>query len=185
MSPGLTLVHFARCWARVLADDLGDHKVYVRFAVVPSGRLRVAELRVVASDGVGAEMLRRVPLGRVEAMVNSPELADAVRADVEAATKVERDIGPAGEQEDHEEAEVSVKRRTRRDLKLRIPDARRRPDDFYRQVAVTMATASQTTRSAAEAVAAANEVPVTTVHRWMKEARRRGVAGPARGSERA
>lgn len=186
MTEGLTLAHFLHCWAAVGSPDLDDYagRAYVRFAVSSSGRLVVAELRVVAPDGVSAEMLRRVPLGRIEAMVNSPELADAIRGDVEAASETEREIGPgAGELKDHEEMEVHVRRRTRRDLKLRIPSERRRPDEFYRQVAVAYATAAQTTRGAAQAVAAANDVPVSTVHRWMKEARRRGVAGAARGSE--
>lgn len=181
------LVYFARCWARVMPAELdayADHEVYVRFGVAESGRLDVVELRVVAPAGVAAELLRRVPLGRIESMANSPEQADAIRASVEAASEVERTIGPAGDLADHEEMSVSMERRTRRGLKLRIPSGPRRPDDFYRQVAVAYATAARTTRGAAEAIAAANDVPVTTVHRWMKEARRRGVAGPARRSER-
>ncbi len=56
-------------------------------------------------------------------------------------------------------------------------------DDFYRRVAASYsALARQVTRPAAE-LAEANDLPVTTVHTWVKEARRCGSSRPD-GKER-
>jgi hypothetical protein len=67
-----------------------------------------------------------------------------------------------------------------RSLRLTIPPGRRRPDDFYRRVAelFTWLTSSGRSTSPAADIAAANDVPVSTVHRWIKEARTRGVLAP-------
>lgn len=53
---------------------------------------------------------------------------------------------------------------------------RSKPDAFYRQVAhLHTALRAAGERGPAKVIAEANKVPVSTVHRWMKEARRRGV----------
>lgn len=70
-------------------------------------------------------------------------------------------------------------------FKVAIPDGRKRPDSFYEQVAArwTILTITRPTARPAHVLAEANDVPVTTVHRWIKEARRRGILGPGqRGS---
>ena len=69
-------------------------------------------------------------------------------------------------------------------LKIEIPDERRRSDDFYLQVAGAFSVASAMGQRPAVRIADANGVPVSTVHRWVKEARRRGVMGPARSPQR-
>jgi hypothetical protein len=57
-------------------------------------------------------------------------------------------------------------------------------DDFYRFVGeVYGKAATVSTRPAAE-LAKAWEVPVTTVHRWIREARRRGHLPPAEPGRR-
>lgn len=65
-------------------------------------------------------------------------------------------------------------------LKLRIPTDRKRPDSFYRQVAERFQWLAERGSQPAKELAAANDVPVTTVHRWIKEARRRGILPPVR-----
>lgn len=54
------------------------------------------------------------------------------------------------------------------------------PDGFYRRVADEYTTLTMATRSPAKVIAAQVGVPVTTVHRWIREARSRGFLGPAR-----
>jgi hypothetical protein len=74
---------------------------------------------------------------------------------------------------------------TRRDLRvpqrLRVPEGRRLSDDFYQRVADLYSWCARWSVAPAPALAAANEnVPVSTVHAWIKEARRRGLLAPAR-----
>jgi hypothetical protein len=60
-------------------------------------------------------------------------------------------------------------------MKLDIPADRRKPDDFYRTVADLYQWLSARVSRPAEEIADANGVPSTTVHRWIKEARHRGI----------
>jgi hypothetical protein len=60
-------------------------------------------------------------------------------------------------------------------LVLDIPEGPRRPDSFYVDVANLYRRVAVRARRPAEELATANGVPVTTVHRWVKEARRRGL----------
>lgn len=64
-------------------------------------------------------------------------------------------------------------------LVLRLPDRKPYDDDFYKAVASTYSTAAARFRGPARALAAANDVPTTTVHRWVREARARGFLGKA------
>jgi hypothetical protein len=48
-------------------------------------------------------------------------------------------------------------------------------EDFYREVVQIYAGLASQVRDPAARIADANGVPVTTVHRWVKEARRRGL----------
>jgi hypothetical protein len=61
-----------------------------------------------------------------------------------------------------------------------IERTRGRPDGFYRDVAdVYLELASGSPRPASD-IAARHGVPVSTAHRWVKEARRRGFLPPGR-----
>jgi hypothetical protein len=75
-----------------------------------------------------------------------------------------------------------VKKWRRQILTLRIPTGLKKPDAFYQRVGelYTM-LADAGSRRPAQEIADANEgVEVTTVHRWIKEARRRGLLGSGR-----
>ncbi len=65
-------------------------------------------------------------------------------------------------------------------LKVKIPAEQRKPDSFYEQVAArwTVVHVIWGSKNPAKKLAEANDVPVSTVHRWVKEARRRGILGP-------
>ena len=60
---------------------------------------------------------------------------------------------------------------------------RRRPDAFYRAVADAYRVRASASRSPAAEIAEGLGVPVTTVHRWVKEARRRGFLHPGRSGK--
>jgi hypothetical protein len=62
-----------------------------------------------------------------------------------------------------------------RDFKLKVPGGRKRPDSFYRRVAELYTLAAAHNAGPAVLLAKANGVPVTTVHRWIREARARGI----------
>ena len=68
-------------------------------------------------------------------------------------------------------------------LKLRVPEGGKKPDSFYEQLAarwtwLTITRPRGGRHRPASELAEANGVPVSTVHRWVKEARRRGILGP-------
>jgi hypothetical protein len=54
------------------------------------------------------------------------------------------------------------------------------PDAFYKRVALRYARVVEDTHAPAPVLAEEAGVPVTTVHRWIREARRRGYLPPAR-----
>ena len=124
--------------------------VHVRVEPREDGRLRVVGLRL---DGpVSAEVLRSVPVGRIEATANA-QLHD----------------GPPGR---------------RRTVDARVPDELRSnavrgyPDSFYDSIATAYRSLVAATSKPVAELAAANDVPVTTAQRWVKEARRRGLLAP-------
>jgi hypothetical protein len=77
----------------------------------------------------------------------------------------------------HPHAKQNVRKR------LKVP-AGAKGDGFYRQIAsIYSALAAASNRPAVE-LAAANNVPLTTAHRWVKEARRRGFLPPGQKGRR-
>jgi hypothetical protein len=60
----------------------------------------------------------------------------------------------------------------------------RKPDWFYREVANQYGRLVAASNRPAAEMAELHAIPVTTVHRWVKEARRRGFLGPGRKGRR-
>jgi hypothetical protein len=155
--------------------------VRVRFVEV-GDRLQVSALHL--EGGVTADVLRALPTGHLELVANQPEMADELRrALVEEGPTVERrtkdwlaKITPA----QSEGADVVVGRRRRPSARIRVPEGRKRPDRFYAEVARVFAEVAGWTPAPAQEIAKATGVPTSTVHRWVKEARRRGLLGAAR-----
>jgi len=152
--------------------------VQVRIKVGDGGRLVLCGLRIDGSPT--ADLLRAIPVGRIEAAAN----AQLCVVDTEAAAGVphtvrERPTAPpdgsaAGWDLTDPSKAVS-----------RAPDRsdgrpRGRPDLFYRQVADAYVDLSQASHRPASDIAHSHGVPVTTAHRWVKEARRRGFLPPGR-----
>jgi hypothetical protein len=151
--------------------------VTVRVSVTASGRVVLAGLRV---DGAPtADLLRAIPVGRIEAAANA-QLVVVDDALVPVSTsKRPRPTGPPRGSAAGWEA-PDPRRAVDRP---RAPASRRmqgRPDQFYRQIADVYVDLAQATHRPASELASTHGVPVTTAHRWVKEARRRGFLPPGR-----
>jgi hypothetical protein len=77
----------------------------------------------------------------------------------------------------HPHAKQNVRKR------LKVP-AGAKSDGFYRQVASVYGALAATSNRPAVELAEANGVPVTTAHRWINEARRRGFLPPGQKGRR-
>ncbi len=167
------------------------------------GRLEVVELVVRATaSGLTGELLRSVPVARLEAVANGPALSERIRAHVRhgrrrldlsrfvpdnvRATALPSLSGPALPEDEptaedladvdaalaRATVELSVSKPTGR---LKVPGSRVKPDEFYEQVARVYTQLAGSGPRPAAVIAEANGVPASTVHRWVREARRRGL----------
>lgn len=147
-------------WAE-WADPRQDSRLFVQVGEADDGRYHVTALRVEGK--VSAEVLRSIPVGRLEAAANALLHGDAA------------DGGPRGAAR-----ERRGKPRARIADSLRANAVQGYPDTFYDAVAaVYRGLVAASSRPIAE-LAEANDVPVTTAQRWVKEARRRGKLPPGR-----
>jgi hypothetical protein len=184
-------------WCEWRQDPALPVLVMVRVGAGADGRLVLTGLRIEGEPT--ADLLRSIPVGRIEAAANAQLVIvdDAVLAAQPAASlqrpRRRAHTAPAGgRQRDASGWETSDPgRAVSRPPAGRAsgaviaqptsPDPRRgRPDDFYRQVAQVYLDLAQVSIRPAADLAEANEVPVTTAHRWIKEARRRGFLPPGR-----
>lgn len=149
----------------------GDVQLRVRVEAHDDGRLGLAELRVIGQPT--SELLRAIPLGRMEAAANAQ------------LTVVDDHIEPTPPRR-RRPPNVTV---TTNDLGwdmpvappvLRSASTRGRPDAFYREIATRYRVFARTSRRPAIDIAEKYGVPVTTAHRWIREARRRGYLPPGR-----
>jgi hypothetical protein len=139
-------------WMRWTGEPTHLGTIRVRAEQQPDGRWHIAALRL---DGpISAEALRAVPVGRIEAAVNGQMHAP-----------------PAA---------------TARPRNARVPDRLRSnavsgyPDAFYEAVASIYRGLVTMSSSPVADLAAANNVPLSTAQRWVKEARRRALLPPGR-----
>lgn len=115
------------------------------------GALGVREFRAA---GFESRLMRQIPFTRIEAAVNHPRH----RAQL---------FG-------HVEASASIPMRPR-DLAVTLSREYRKPDSFYAEFAELYLWLAALSGSPAHDIAAANDMPVSTVHRWIREAKSRGV----------
>jgi hypothetical protein len=142
--------------------------VHVRVEAHDDGRLGLAELRVIGQPT--SELLRAIPVGRIEATANAQlTLVDASVVPAPTRRRPRRAGGPKPPSPNDNGWEQAA-----------ATDARGRPDSFYADIAAEYQ--DQTSRSPRPAADLADRhgVPVTTAHRWIKEARRRGLLAPGR-----
>ncbi|GAB3844328.1 hypothetical protein GCM10027610_058600 [Dactylosporangium cerinum] len=145
--------------------------ILVRLKLTSNGRWVLDGLLV---DGAPtAALLRAIPVGRIEAAANA-QAADSSLPRQETVAGQESLAGDPGTQS------TDRRRRSARSLPPGVRRIRGRPDTFYQHVAaVYRGLAQQSTHPVAD-LAASHDIPMTTAHRWIKEARRRGFLPPGR-----
>ncbi len=131
-----------------------------------------------AEGGLNARIMRAIPIGRLEAALNRPSHAALVERAVPAGLNIELldddqvmhpISGPWPWWVVNPDPPPAV------DLGLEGRSAYGKPDSFYERVADLFSYLAGMSDRPATDLAEANGVPVTTVHGWVKEARRRGL----------
>lgn len=132
-------------------------------AATTDGRVRFVDLRIRTAPGgnfVSSDALRSVPVTQMLTWANTGRVHELIlqMAGFAAAPSPE------------------VPRR-KPPLQLEMPPGARKPDVFYERVAraYTWLVVNEGSRRPAVDIAQANKVPATTAHRWIREARRRGL----------
>jgi hypothetical protein len=153
-------------------QELGDDHpgAWVQIARV-GGRLRIVGIRVQNPDGVTHDAIRSVPVTQLEAKLNEKRVDAAATPEPVAA----RVVLPTGGWPSPTADELYLS-----DEYFENPDGRGYGQEMYERVAMLYSRCVAGGVRPAKAIAEANGVPVGTVHRWIREARRRGVLAPAR-----
>ncbi len=163
-------------WVSTSGPD--GSKLHLRFKVQEDGRTLITDLLIGGGPPITADLLRKVQVGRIE---NTFAAATAV-AKVFAE---EHGEPPLRQQPDDDLTLGALRARlpsqapasgTSR-VRLTRPDGSD-PETFYQQVAEAYRSAAAESRRPAAVLAEEASVPVTTVHRWIREARRRGFLPP-------
>lgn len=169
-------------WAAYHAPGISEAQIHVLLRLGPTDAsegapLQIKEVHVAgATEGVllDSPLFRTIPFARISAAVNQPAIADALRPLVAPSFTVMTNNLGSGYGAWLLPPEKPIKPSKPR-LKLKIPAGQKRPDSFYASVAsVYLAQATLSPRPAVD-LAEANGVPTSTVHRWLKEARARGL----------
>ena len=168
--------------------------VYTKFEESADGRMDVVSLLV---DGpVTSSALKQMPVRKWEGLFNQPSNANILRErlrlpgpDVlavasgffplptggtgEGPRTVPAITGTVNAVERADRSSASGTARQVDDYRIKIPVTRPYPDEFYAKVA-DLYLSTEANRPAVE-IAEANDVPLTTAHRWIREARKRGL----------
>ena len=164
-----------------IADpDAGSYvAIYVRFAPESAegdAAIEVRELHVAAEGGAvfASPLLRTIPINRMVAAVNRPSTIGRIRPLLALSSAIETETLGSGVNRwmfpPREAAPVEEPT-----LRITDPGGRRKPDEFYATVADRYLALATLSNRPAQELAKANQLPVTTVHRWLKEARTRGL----------
>jgi hypothetical protein len=153
-----------------------------------SGRLTVAALYLEGPIRNG--VLKYLSVTALEDVANLPGIAESIRNRAEvvsidlgraaryyATTPVpEIPENPTGSKDRGSSYELGPV-----DCRLDVPTEGTYPDSFYQAVAKVYEALVARREAYAPAIAKANSVETTTVHRWVREARHRKILGPPRG----
>lgn len=167
-------------WMRVAWTDEDDYRVLAR-TEQHDGRMVITDLIVRSPRRVDSQTLKSVPIGWLEGLLNSPDVAN--QFDTGSNDRLEMALT---------EVELILDEMTTHNPQLRPsgggPSSREPlqrpdgsdPDFFYRQVAEAYQDILRRSQKIAPVMAEEAEVPVTTARRWIQEARRRGYLPTAR-----
>ncbi len=171
-------------WASWPGPD-GAEGLHVRVRRDDTGRLLITDLYLHGGE-ITAETLRAISLPQLAAALNAPQPESPEQlAAAHAGARSWAQGAPAAWSDDDltvpklRSRAPSERSTARRREQLSRPDGQD-PDVFYRNVALAYSDHAATVRAPAKALAAEADVPVTTVHRWVREARRRGHLPPGR-----
>jgi hypothetical protein len=146
-----------------------------------AGRLRLDAIFVYAMPPghMDATRWRSIPIAKIETVLNDP-------ATYPQMVKSITEGNPSGHRRLTEWNDLDYSYELTRKARLRIakPKGAKYPDDFYADVAAAYYRLAVEGKAPARHLAAANNVPETTVVRWVREARRRGLLAPAGGKGR-
>jgi hypothetical protein len=141
----------------------------------------ISELYVPPVDGpLTTDDLRRIPLGRIEALCNDPTMQERLRAAAAVRTKRLSLEDVHILKAPHHGGMQSTRARRPSQLVLPVPAGRDYGDGFYKAVATMYRSLVAEGRPPAPTLAEVNDVPVTTARRWVKESRRRGFLSAGR-----
>jgi hypothetical protein len=154
--------------------------VYVRVQENEHGRLVISELHLVR-DRVDSATLRELPLGRIEALANSPAIAEDIRAKLHQAPRP--GIEPLSPETRARWESRRIISPTPHLLHLAVPKGTK-PDKFYKEAAELYVQLAKDSRRPAADLAERSGVSVASMHRWIAEARRRGYLPPAEPGRR-
>lgn len=166
-----------------------SHDIRVRIErTADLGRFQITGLALLSSRDslfgpapITVTELRDIPLVRLDAFLNDPRLSEALPAAIEHAKKRGKDLSPTGGVEGEEIPTGEAVPAPGVNYKIvGASNTKSRPNEFYRAVGQAWSVAvAEGHRNPAMVIATANEVTVTTVHRWVREARRRKVMAPS------
>jgi hypothetical protein len=195
-------------WVRYESDDL-PCPAFVRFVTADDGRLIPADLFLTDEQGLDAGLIRKVPLGRIQASVNlRPEF---VRLNIKRPSPDLRRLVsyfatslPHGHEHDNwvsrslasqmvgteeptpkmlplsDGSPDSAPPLDKSEAVLSVPTSRPFREDFYREVAAVYVRVASRVSNPAGFIADANHVVPTQVHRWVKVARAKRFLLPGR-----
>lgn len=170
-------------WARFRLDGLpGD--IFLRFRPDSTGRLRVVEmLAQTRKEPLDAGHLRSLPLHKLEAAANDGGMKRAIEANLDVSVDPAKTLhGPGGGfGGDSDGALAAPTSKPPKPRRLSTPKSDVYPEAFFSRVADHYRWYVETgSRRPAAQIAEDADVAVTTVHRWIREARRRGHLPPGR-----
>jgi hypothetical protein len=183
-------------WAALEEDAVAGH-VWVKFRPIgeagQQARFKIVDLIVRATDWdalVDVAALRSVPVAWIETEANMPDVYWPLfnRLNEPAHLEIVEGHDPGIEQfvrgADIGDIEPAAVRRAPFVKLPKVPAGTAYPDSFYERVAVAYRAYVRMGVPPAQRIAADSDAPVTTVHRWIREARRRGLLSPARSKGR-
>ncbi|SRR6266540_663714 len=152
----------------------------VHFTRDDRGRWRADGLWV-AAPALDSDMLRRLSIPAYEAAANTP--AAVARLEQSAQDLDERFERTRKRTRTWLDGQMLKASGRRPSARLKVPPGAK-PDSFYAKVAAVYRQLAASSNRPAVELAEANDVPVTTAHRWVKEARRRGHLPPGQKGRR-